>query len=80
MSMLSLFSFAAQEAYRMDAMAVPDYVAGFIYGMTGDNHLSEIETCYNGSTDLVDKAHSSFADIQAGHYIKGFGEVGELIH
>ena len=29
-----------------DAMAVPDWIAGFIYGMTGDNHLTEIEACY----------------------------------
>jgi len=23
-----------------------DFVAGFMYGMTGDNHLTEIEACY----------------------------------
>jgi hypothetical protein len=28
------------------AMAIPDLVAGFIYGMTGDNHLTEIEACF----------------------------------
>lgn len=28
------------------AMAVPDFVAGFIYGMTGDNDLVEIEACW----------------------------------
>jgi len=27
-------------------MAVPDFVAGFIYGMTGDNDLVEIEACW----------------------------------
>ena len=35
-------------ANAVDVMAVPDYIAGWIYGMTGDNHLTEIETCYTG--------------------------------
>ena len=29
-----------------DPMAVPDFIAGFIYGMTGDNDLVEIEACF----------------------------------
>ena len=32
----------------MDVMAVPDFVAGLIYGFTGSNDLEEIEACYNG--------------------------------
>ena len=54
MSTLSLFLYAAKAAN--DLMTVPDYVAGFIYGMTGDNHLAEIEACYHGSTDFVSQA------------------------
>ena len=78
MSTLSLAMYAAQVAN--DVMTVPDYIAGFIYGMTGDNHLSEIEACYNGSTDFVSKAQSAVADIQAGHYVKGTSEIGQLIN
>ena len=36
----------AASASAFDAMAVPDFIAGFMYGMTGDNHLAEIEACY----------------------------------
>ena len=36
-----------------DVLAVPEFVAGFIYGMTGDNHLEEIETCMQGGEDLI---------------------------
>ena len=32
----------------LDLMAVPDFVAGFMYGMTGNNHLTEIESCFKG--------------------------------
>ena len=39
--------------YGLEAMAIPDYVAGFIYGMTGDNHLEEIEGCYHGGSSVV---------------------------
>ena len=44
--MLGLTMQVLEEAYRIDAMTVPDFVAGFVYGMTGDNHLTEIEACY----------------------------------
>ena len=33
-------------AFQFDAMALPDFIAGFIYGMTGDNDLAEIESCF----------------------------------
>ena len=25
--------------------AVPDFLAGFVFGMTADNHLGEVESC-----------------------------------
>lgn len=38
----------AASASAFDAMAVPDWIAGFMYGMTGDNNLTEIEACFQG--------------------------------
>lgn len=43
----------AASANAFDAMSVPDFVAGFIYGMTGDNHLTEIEACYQGGDKVL---------------------------
>jgi|LauGreDrversion4_2_1035121.scaffolds.fasta_scaffold274986_4 hypothetical protein len=60
----------AASSSALDIMAVPDYTAGLIYGMTGANHLEEIETCYHGSQDLVQEAHSALIDIQNGKWIK----------
>jgi hypothetical protein len=34
---------------RFDPLALPDFVAGFIYGMTGDNDLVEIEACFSAN-------------------------------
>jgi hypothetical protein len=30
-------------------MMVPDFIAGFFYGFTEVNNLTEIESCYNGA-------------------------------
>ena len=40
--------FAMEQAFNDNApvVAYPEFAAGFIYGMTGSNHLSEIESCY----------------------------------
>lgn len=72
--------FAIEEAYKLDAMAVPDFVGGFVYGMTGDNHLTEIEACYNGSTDVVQDVEKAVSKIEAGDYIRGFAEIGIIIN
>ena len=64
----------------MDAMAVPDFVAGFVYGMTGNNHLTEIEACYQGGTEVVDDVQDAVARIESGSYITGFAEIGKIIN
>ena len=40
---------SANEAYGLDAMAIPDFVAGLVYGFTGDNQLPELEECFHGT-------------------------------
>ncbi len=47
-------------------MAIPDFVAGFIYGMTGDNHLSEIEACFQGTDLMYQEIETGIADIKHG--------------
>lgn len=76
----SLTLFAIEQAYTLDAMAVPDFVAGFVYGMTGDNHLEEIEACYQGGTEVVSDVQKAVEKIEAGSYIVGFAEIGKIIH
>ncbi len=50
-------------------MAVPDFVAGMIYGFTGDNELPEIETCFDGSVALVQSAEQLLADLEAENWV-----------
>ena len=48
------------------AMAIPDFVAGFVFGMTGNNDLEEIETCYQGGELMEQEIELGIADIKKG--------------
>ena len=41
--------YPTEAMFGFSAVAIPDYVAGLIFGFTGDNQLPEIEACYHGS-------------------------------
>jgi hypothetical protein len=53
---------------------VPAWVAGFIYGMTGDNHLDEIENCFTGSETLYENAKLAFSELSSGNISAGAKE------
>lgn len=71
---------ATTSAATLDAMAVPDWVAGFIYGLTGDNHLTEIEQCITGGQGLADDAEAALAKIKSGEFIKGAEAIGKVVN
>ena len=45
-------------------MAAADFVAGFMYGMTEDNKLVEVEACYQGGEMMYDEIETGIADIK----------------
>jgi hypothetical protein len=47
-------------------MLAPDFIAGFMYGMTTDNKLMEIEACYNSNHDLVPEVKFAIAAFEEG--------------
>ena len=47
-------------------MAAADFVAGFMYGMTADNNLTEIEACYQGGELMAQEIETGIADIKKG--------------
>ena len=65
-------------ASACDLTAIPDYTAGFIYGMTGANHLEEIENCYSGSQDLAQLSHDALVDIKNGQWVKGLNSLRQV--
>ena len=46
--------------------APAEFVAGFIYGMTGDNHLTEIEACFQGGELMYQEIETGISDIKKG--------------
>ena len=61
----------AASASALDAMSIPDFITGFMFGMTGDNHLAEIEACYQGGEQIATDSQKAVADFKSGNYFKG---------
>ena len=50
----------------VDVSMINHILAGFIYGMTTDNHLTEIEACYTGATEMDHELTKAIQDFKAG--------------
>jgi len=61
------------------SMKIPDYSAGVLYGFTGANHLTEIESCYNGTHDIAKDAQDALNDIESGDWFKGITAIHKFI-
>lgn len=60
---------------ELDIMMLPDLAAGFMYGMVGDNHLAEFESCYAGVTPLYGFLETALTDLESFHI---FGAIKSL--
>ena len=58
----------------LSAMAIPDFVAGLVFGFTGDNELPELEECFHGSVDLVTDAENLLNDLENKNWIKAIDD------
>ena len=48
-------------------VGIPELAAGFVYGMVGENHLTEMEACYAGVSPLWTYLDNSLKDLEAFH-------------
>ena len=53
-------------ADNLGVMGAVDFLAGFVYGMTGYNHLTEIQACYRGGELMAQEIETGIADIKKG--------------
>ena len=58
--------------------AIPEFTAGLIYGLTGDNNLDEIKMCMDVSQPIIDQAVSALDDFKHLHPIAGLKHVGAI--
>ena len=68
----------AAAASAVEVVPVVDFVAGFIYGVTGENHLTEIQTCYQGGNEILIDTQAAIKDAKDGDYFKAIKEAGEI--
>ena len=57
------------EIFGLVAKDVADFIAGFIWGFTGNNHLDEIEECFVGSNQLYINIRQALDELQEGGYV-----------
>lgn len=50
-------------------MEIPDFIAGLLYGWTGDNNLTEFEACYTSDLPILEDIQASLQDLEHGHII-----------
>jgi len=51
---------------NVGVMSAADFFAGFIYGMTAENHLTEIESCFQGGELMTSEIEAGIADFKKG--------------
>ena len=59
--------------------AVPDFVAGLIYGFTGHNHLAELQGCFDGTQPMLNEVEQALDDFKQFHFIDGVKDIGSVI-
>ena len=45
---------------------IADFVAGFVFGMTADNHLTEVEACFTGGELMYHEVETGISRIHQG--------------
>jgi len=50
------------------ALDIPVFVAGFVYGMTGDNDLVAIQGCWTGGEEVLVDGKKFFEELTAENY------------
>ena len=68
------------EDLGLDLMMLPDLAAGFVYGMTGDNNLTEFEACYSGVAPLEQYLMAALKDVEAFHLIKAMKQFEMFVY
>ena len=68
-------------ASAMEVKGAGEWIGGFLTGMVGENHLTEIGACYKGNAMLVEDARDAFTKIRSGktiQIIKGAEEAASI--
>jgi hypothetical protein len=51
------------ELLGLTVKEIPEFIAGFLYGWTGDNDLVEVEACYASELPIYEDIQTSLDDL-----------------
>lgn len=54
----------------MPVLAAPKWAAGVVFGLVGDNNLTEIEACYHDGKDVAPRVEQAIFDLVGGDFTK----------
>merc|ERR1712060_914257 len=72
--------FADADIVGMDHLELPKMAAGFVYGMVGENHLSEFEVCYAGVQPLEGYLSAALSDLEQFHIIAAMKQFEKFVY
>ena len=55
---------------------MPELIAGVLYGLTKENHLTEVQTCYHSGEQVLKETEEAFSDLTSGKFVKGIETLG----
>ena len=58
------------EMLGFSAKSVPEFIAGFLYGWTGDNNLTEVEACFTSDRPIVKELKNATEFLLQGDLVK----------
>lgn len=70
----------SNEMLGFTAMEIPDFVAGLLYGWTGDNHLTEVEACYNSDLPILEDMQHAADELFHGHVLKSIASFEKAVY
>jgi len=70
---------SAVEEYGLNLKGDAKFVAGFIYGMVGDNHLTEIEQCYTSTEPLITDVENFMHNLENLKIIAAFEDLEKFV-
>ena len=55
------------------------FVAGLVQGMTGINHLAELDHCWYGGSSIYNDFSMAWTDMNDAHIVQTINEVGSIM-
>ena len=63
----------------MPLFAAPEYVSGIIYGLVGENHLTELQTCGKDSSAIIPIIEAAMKDLESGQISQAILKLSEIL-